>query len=156
MPYAESGSDSNLWFSFNVGRMHYIAISTEHHYNPGRAWRESLFFPYLTCFLTYLYAHPIRFSAVRMVRKWSEEGKRQPPAPTLDCSGKSIPCYPFIFIAQQNKNMTKEISFFSMVTGPCIVRTLLTTRVSLRIAMWWLLAFVRCWNLWYAPALPYA
>ena len=52
MPYAESGSDSNLWFSFNVGRMHYIAISTEHHYNPGRH-RGRTFLPYLACFLNY-------------------------------------------------------------------------------------------------------
>jgi len=35
MPFAESGSDSNLWYSYNVGRMHYVAISTEHHLNPG-------------------------------------------------------------------------------------------------------------------------
>lgn len=28
MPTAESGSNTNLWYSYNVGPMHYIAIST--------------------------------------------------------------------------------------------------------------------------------
>ena len=32
MPYAESGSSSNMWYSFNYGLAHFVALNTETDY----------------------------------------------------------------------------------------------------------------------------